>query len=112
MKKLLNLCALVTVDYECFLCSLPSADALLIVGASSPFLYRKKKKEYVVVGYFYATIISKGSSDTWCSDTYKSKNDDRYHSMDESWSKPPKCNLLNLHLDFNLDCKIDGEWNF
>ena len=34
--------------------------------------------------------------------------------QDEKNSKcnhPPKCDLLNLHIDYILDCKIDGEWN-
>ena len=42
-KRLLNLCALVLEDDECSLCSLPTnADALFIVGASSPNINKEK----------------------------------------------------------------------
>ena len=27
------------------------------------------------------------------------------------WKHPPNYDLLNLHIDSNLDCKIEREWN-
>ena len=87
-EKLLNLCAFVAEDDKCSqsLCSLPTnADAALIVGASSP-IYRKKKNENILVGHYYATLISERSSDTWYIPTCEGKNDDgTYKIYHESW---------------------------
>ena len=120
-ERLTNLCALVAEDDECSLCSLPTnADALLIVGASSPNIHEEKNED-VVVGHCYATLINEGSSDTWYIATCEGKNDDGTYKMDHlmrveagrnlKWKPPLKHDLLNLHLDSILDCKIDGEWN-
>ena len=72
-----------------------------------------------MVGHCYAWLISEGSSDTLYVATCKGKNDDGTYKMDHlmrvrdgnnlKWKHPPKRDLLNLHLDSILDCKIDGE---
>ena len=79
------------------------------------------KNEDVVVGHCYATLITEGSSDTWYIDTCEDENEDgtykKVHLMrieagsSLKWKHPPKCDLLNLHLGFILNCKIDWEWN-
>ena len=99
---------------------LTNTDALLIVGASSLNIHMKKNED-VVVGHCYATLISEGSSDTWYIAICEGKNDFGTYKMHQlmrvevrrnlKWKHPPKRNLLNLHLDSILDCKIDGEWN-
>ena len=72
-------------------------------------------------GNFYVTLISEGSSDTWYIAMCEGKNDDGTYKMDHlmrvqdkrnsKWKHPPKRDLLNLHLDSILDCKVDGEWD-
>ena len=74
-----------------------------------------------MVGHYYATLISEGSSDILYIATSEGKNDDGTYKIDNliwvqdgnnlKWKHPPKCDLLNLHIDSILDCKIEGEWN-
>ena len=73
-----------------------------------------------MVGHCYATLISEGSSDTWYIVTCEGNNGGTY-KMDHlirvrdgnnlKWKHLPKHNLLNLHIDSVIDCKIKGEWN-
>ena len=122
-ERLLNLCALIAEDEECSqsLCSLPTnADAALVVGASSADIQKDKNEDFVV-GHCYATLIKEGSLDLWYIATCEGKNDDGTYKMDHlmrvqdrrnsKWKHPPKRDLLNLHLDSILDCKVDGEWD-
>ena len=77
------------------------------------------KNEKVVVGHCYATLITKGSSETWYIATCEGKNETykMYHLMrvkagsNLKWKYPAKRDLLNLHLASILDCKIGREWN-
>ena len=76
-ERLLNLCTLVAEDDECSqsLCSLPTnADAALIVRASSPNIQKE-----ILVGHYYATLISEGSSDTWYIATCEENDDGPPH---------------------------------
>ena len=79
------------------------------------------KNEDILLGNYYATLISEGSSDTWYIATCEGKNDDGTFKMDHlmrvgdgnnlKWKHPPKCDLLNLHIDSIPHCKIEEEWN-
>ena len=66
-------------------------------------------------------LIKEGSLDLWYIATCEGKNDDGTYKMDHlmrvqdgsnlKWKHPSKPDLLNLHTDSILDCKIEGEWN-
>ena len=81
-ERLLNLCALVSEDGS--LCSSQTnIDALLIVGASSPNIW--KINEDAVVGHCNATLISERSSDKWYTATCEKENDDGPTRWTNSW---------------------------
>ena len=66
----------------------------------------------------YVALISEGSSDIWYIAGREGKNDDGTYKMEfrmrvqdgrnSKLKHPPKRDLLSLHLDYILDCKIDG----
>ena len=62
-----------------------------------------------MAGHYCVTLIREGKNGDG---TYKMDHFMRVQDENNSkWKHPPKRDLLNLHIDFILDCKINGEWN-
>ena len=94
--------------------SLPTnADASL----RASLIYRMKKMKILVVHY-YATLIGEWSLETWYIATCEGKNNGGTYKVDHlirirdrnnlKWKHQPKRNLMNLHVNSTLDCKLKG----
>ena len=71
------------------LCTLPTnTDALIIIGAFSPTIFTEGKKQNIVLGHCYATILSEGSSDTLYIATKK-----KVKMMKDLQNEPPQESL-------------------